>query len=167
MFNFSFDEILLIVVMALIVLRPKDLPKVARFLHHWVKRIRRQVSEVQADIRREIQVEDAKGLEEAKSIHREFAQMGRETGAAFRSAARGMSEETEKIRAEAMRGKGDELKNSAAKSLPAGASEKSPAQNPAEKVKTHAQEITSKEYQDLDKRVRRIEARLLEKGGQG
>lgn len=96
MFSFSFGEILVIATVGLLVIGPERLPETARFLGHLFGRIRRQVSEVRADIRREMQLEDM------KSIHREFTDAAQGANRAFQSAARGASEEAGKIQAEVM-----------------------------------------------------------------
>ena len=96
MFSFSFGEILVIATVGLIVIGPERLPETARFLGHLFGRVRRQVNDVRADIRREMQLEDM------KHIHREFTDAKRGAETAFRSAARGASEEAGKIKAEVM-----------------------------------------------------------------
>lgn len=50
MFNFSFSEIILIAIVALIVLGPKQLPVVAQHLGLWVRRWRALVASVQAEV---------------------------------------------------------------------------------------------------------------------
>ena len=94
MFDLGFGEILIISTVALLVIGPERLPETARFLGHLFGRVRRQVNEVRTDIRREMQLEDM------KSIHREFTDAKRGAETAFRSAARGTSEEAGKIRDE-------------------------------------------------------------------
>jgi sec-independent protein translocase protein TatB len=73
MFDVSFSELLLIGVIALIVIGPERLPKVARTLGHLVGRAQRYVSDVKTDIQREIELDgltDLKGQmeEAAKSV---------------------------------------------------------------------------------------------------
>ena len=94
MFSFSFGEILVVALAGLIVIGPKRLPETARFLGHLFGRLRRQVNEVRADIRREM------ALEDMKDIHRDFNNAARGAEAAFKSAAKGASDEAEKIQAE-------------------------------------------------------------------
>ena len=54
MLDFGFDKIALIGAVALIVIGPERLPKVARTLGHLVGRMQRYVNDVKADIAREI-----------------------------------------------------------------------------------------------------------------
>ena len=109
MFDFSFAEFLVIATVGLIVIGPERLPEATRFVLRYVKHARQCVGEVHAHIRREMRVEDAKGLEDMKSIHRDLTKMGRDAEAAFRSAAIGMSEGAQSIQAE-VTGKGESLK---------------------------------------------------------
>ncbi|MBZ0104288.1 MAG: Sec-independent protein translocase protein TatB [Sulfuricella denitrificans] len=64
MFDFGFSELLLIGVVALVVIGPERLPKVARTAGHLFGRLQRYVADVKADINREIQVEELKKLQE-------------------------------------------------------------------------------------------------------
>lgn len=50
MFNIGFAELLLVLVIAYVVVGPKDLPKVARWLARMVKSIRRMIKEVKDEI---------------------------------------------------------------------------------------------------------------------
>jgi len=58
MFDVGFSELMVIAVVALIVIGPERLPKVARTLGHLVGRLQRYVNEVKADINREIELEE-------------------------------------------------------------------------------------------------------------
>jgi len=62
MFDVSFSELLLIGVIALIVIGPERLPKVARTLGHLVGRAQRYVSDVKTDIQREINLDELNSL---------------------------------------------------------------------------------------------------------
>ncbi|MCQ9618119.1 Sec-independent protein translocase protein TatB [Paenalcaligenes niemegkensis] len=62
MFDISFSELLLIGIVALIVLGPERLPKVARTVGHLFGRAQRYVSEVKTDIEREINLEEVKSI---------------------------------------------------------------------------------------------------------
>lgn len=64
MFDISFGELALISLVALVVLGPERLPKVARTAGHLLGRLQRYVSDVKADINREIQLEDLKKLQQ-------------------------------------------------------------------------------------------------------
>lgn len=58
MFDVSFSELMLIGVIALIVIGPERLPKVARTVGHLVGRAQRYVSQVKSDIQREIDLKE-------------------------------------------------------------------------------------------------------------
>jgi len=65
-FDIGFWEMSVIGLIALIVLGPERLPKVARTAGLWIGRARRMVSDVKADINREIRMSELKELEDAK-----------------------------------------------------------------------------------------------------
>lgn len=58
MFDIGFSELLLIAVVALVVLGPERLPKVARTLGHLFGRAQRYVSDVKAEINKEIALDE-------------------------------------------------------------------------------------------------------------
>ncbi len=62
MFDISFAEILIIAVVALIVIGPQRLPKVARTLGHLFGRAQRYAHDVKNDIRHEMELEELKKL---------------------------------------------------------------------------------------------------------
>ena len=63
MFDIGFSEILVIGVVALIVIGPERLPKVARTLGHMFGRLQRYVNEVKADINREMELDELRKLQ--------------------------------------------------------------------------------------------------------
>ena len=63
MFGIEFSEFLIIGVVALIVLGPERLPKVARTAGHWLGRLQRYASEVKQQVKREMDAEDFKSLQ--------------------------------------------------------------------------------------------------------
>ncbi len=63
MFDFGFSELMVIAVVALIVIGPERLPKVTRTLGHLFGRMQRYVSDVKADISREIDLEELRKLQ--------------------------------------------------------------------------------------------------------
>ena len=115
MFSFSFGEILVIAMVGLLIIGPERLPETARFLGLLFGRIRRHVSEVRADIRREMELEDM------KRIQHELTDTARGANAAIHGATRGASEEAGKIQAEVVEG-GENPKKGSAKA------EESPSQ---------------------------------------
>ncbi len=64
MFDFSFPELMVIMVVALIVIGPERLPKVARTLGHLWGRAQRYVNGVKADIERDMAVEEFRQLQQ-------------------------------------------------------------------------------------------------------
>jgi sec-independent protein translocase protein TatB len=65
MFDIGFSELMVIGVVALIVVGPERLPRVARTLGHLAGRLQRYVSDVKADINREIELEDLKKVRDS------------------------------------------------------------------------------------------------------
>jgi sec-independent protein translocase protein TatB len=64
MFDFGFSELMVIMVVALIVIGPERLPKVARTLGHLWGRAQRYVNGVKADIERDMAVEEFRQLQQ-------------------------------------------------------------------------------------------------------
>ena len=64
MFDFSFPELVVIMVVALIVIGPERLPKVARTMGHLWGRARRYVNGVKADIERDMAVDEFRQLQQ-------------------------------------------------------------------------------------------------------
>ncbi|HLQ02041.1 MAG TPA: Sec-independent protein translocase protein TatB [Burkholderiales bacterium] len=58
MFDVGFSELMVIAVVALIVIGPERLPRVARTLGHLFGRLQRYVNDVKADINREIELDE-------------------------------------------------------------------------------------------------------------
>jgi len=58
MFDVGFSELMMIAVVALVVIGPERLPKVARTLGHLFGRLQRYVNDVKADISREIELDE-------------------------------------------------------------------------------------------------------------
>src|SRR5262245_24228313 len=63
MFDIGFSELLVIAVVALIVIGPERLPKVARTLGHLFGRMQRYVNDVKADISREMELDELRKLQ--------------------------------------------------------------------------------------------------------
>jgi len=77
MFDFSFGELALIGTVALVVLGPERLPKVARTVGEWVGKAQRYVAQVKSDINREIELTELKKIQEearkaAQSVQSSF-----------------------------------------------------------------------------------------------
>ena len=73
MFDIAFSEIVVIAVVALIVIGPERLPRVARTLGHMFGRFQRYVNEVKADISREMELDELRRLKtEVQSAARDL-----------------------------------------------------------------------------------------------
>lgn len=64
MFDFSLSELMVVMVVALIVIGPERLPKVARTLGHLYGRAQRYINGVKADIERDMAVEEFRQLQQ-------------------------------------------------------------------------------------------------------
>ena len=82
MFDIGFSELIVIALVALIVIGPERLPKVARTLGHLLGRMQRYVNDVKSDISREMELDELRKLqstvEEAarsieQSVHQEVS----------------------------------------------------------------------------------------------
>jgi sec-independent protein translocase protein TatB len=63
MFDVGFSELLVIGIVALIIIGPEKLPRVARAVGHLLGRAQRYVNDVKSDINREIQLDELKKLQ--------------------------------------------------------------------------------------------------------
>lgn len=90
MFDISFSELALCFVVALVVLGPEKLPKVARTVGRWVGQARGYMRNLSVELERETQVMDIKRqLQEAQSALREAsASVERETRSVVDSASK-------------------------------------------------------------------------------
>jgi sec-independent protein translocase protein TatB len=87
MFDVGFSELIVIALVALIVIGPERLPRVARTLGALLGRAQRYVNDVKADIQREVDLEELKSIqstfqEAAKSVEKSVNQVGEELHAA-------------------------------------------------------------------------------------
>lgn len=64
MFDIGFSELVVIAVVALIVIGPERLPKAARTMGHLFGRLQRYVSDVKADISREVELDELRKLQQ-------------------------------------------------------------------------------------------------------
>jgi sec-independent protein translocase protein TatB len=95
MFDIGFSEMIVIAVIALVVLGPEKLPRVARTAGHLLGRMQRYVNDVKADINREIELDELRKLQkemqntansieqsvkgEINAVQSEFKQIGDST----------------------------------------------------------------------------------------
>lgn len=95
MFNIGFSELVLILLVAFVIVGPKDLPKVARALGRWIKTIKKAVFE----FKQETGLDEA--LDELKKTERDLKQTLDEANPA--KELEEVSKETEKAIREAQR----------------------------------------------------------------
>ena len=76
MFDVGFSEVVIIAIIALVILGPERLPKVARTLGFWVGKARRMVADVKTDIDREMRESELADLrklgDEISDVKNEF-----------------------------------------------------------------------------------------------
>jgi len=65
MFDIGFSELMVLAVIALVVIGPERLPRVARTLGHLAGRLQRYVSDVKADINREIELDELRKMRDS------------------------------------------------------------------------------------------------------
>ncbi len=95
MFDIGFSELMVIAVVALVVIGPERLPKVARTLGILFGRMQRYVNDVKADITREMQ------LDELRKLQSEMEQAARSVETTVNNELRGTEDELNKIAREA------------------------------------------------------------------
>ena len=64
MFDIAFSELIVIALVALVIIGPERLPRMARTAGHLLGRLQRYVNDVKADINREIQLEELKKMQQ-------------------------------------------------------------------------------------------------------
>ena len=102
MFDFSLPELMVVMVVALIVIGPERLPKVARTLGHLYGRAQRYVNGVKADIARDMAIEEYRQLQqkiqaEAASLHQSVQQVSQSAEQNLNEINRKMAEEQQAI----------------------------------------------------------------------
>jgi sec-independent protein translocase protein TatB len=86
MIDFGFDKLALIGAVALIVIGPEKLPRVARTVGHLMGKAQRYVAEVKAEVNRSIELDELKKMKtEFESAAHDVEQGVREAGSAFQS----------------------------------------------------------------------------------
>ncbi|TSA17774.1 MAG: Sec-independent protein translocase subunit TatB [Betaproteobacteria bacterium] len=96
MFDIGFSELIVIALVALIVIGPERLPRVARTLGALLGRAQRYVNDVKADIQREVDLDELKNIKStfqdaAKSVEQSVTQAGQELQAAGESLNKSIS----------------------------------------------------------------------------
>ncbi len=79
MFDIGFSELFVIGIVALIVLGPERLPRVARTAGHLLGRLQRYVNDVKSDISREMQLEELRKLQ--SQVEQQVREVGNEANA--------------------------------------------------------------------------------------
>jgi sec-independent protein translocase protein TatB len=102
MFDIGFSELMVIGVVALIVIGPEKLPRLARTLGHLAGKLQRYVSDVKADINREIELDDLKKMRDsmqqaASSFQSDFTSEVNKTEAELQKAADELNKTTAEI----------------------------------------------------------------------
>ena len=106
MFDIGFSELLVIGLVALIVIGPERLPRVARTIGHLAGRLQRYVADVKADINREVELEELRKMKDSvqqaaagieDSVQSELNKAENELNAAANPVADATPPETPKI----------------------------------------------------------------------
>ena len=93
MFDVGFSELIVIAIVALVVIGPERLPKVARTAGLLLGRLQRYVNDVKADINREMQLDELKTLRsELQESARNFERQARSEMSSVEQLARQTSE---------------------------------------------------------------------------
>lgn len=94
MFDISFSELAVVGVVALIVIGPERLPKVARTAGHMFGRLQRYVATVKSDIQREMDASEiSKVKQEVTEAARAFEQSVQQQSSAFESEIRAIEQQ--------------------------------------------------------------------------
>jgi sec-independent protein translocase protein TatB len=102
MFDISFSELTIIGVVALVVIGPERLPKVARTAGHLVGRAQRYVSDVKADIQREVELDEIRNLKQTvDNAASEMRASLQETETSLRDASRSLQADLDATAAQA------------------------------------------------------------------
>jgi len=65
MFDIGFSEMMVIAIIALVVIGPEKLPRMARTIGHLAGRLQRYVSDVKADINREMELDELRKMRDS------------------------------------------------------------------------------------------------------
>lgn len=79
MFDFGFSELFVIGLIALVVLGPERLPRVAKQAGQWMGKLQRYVADVKSDINRQME------LEELRNLQKEVTDAARNVESSFKS----------------------------------------------------------------------------------
>ncbi len=97
MFDIAFSELVIIAIVALIVIGPEKLPRVARTLGSLVGRMQRYVANVKHDIERELELDDLQKLH--RGIRQESQQFKSEIENTIHSSIPGIEHDASAVKA--------------------------------------------------------------------
>ena len=97
MFDLGFSELMVIALVALVVIGPERLPRVARTMGHLAGRLQRYVADVKADINREVELDELKKMRDsmqdaARGVESSFREELNKTESELNAAAEGKAE---------------------------------------------------------------------------
>ena len=97
MFDLGFSELMVIALVALVVIGPERLPRVARTIGHLAGRLQRYVADVKADINREVELDELRKMRDsmqsaASEMQSSFDTEVRKAESEMNAAAEGRSE---------------------------------------------------------------------------
>jgi sec-independent protein translocase protein TatB len=106
MFDVGLSEMMVIAIVALVVLGPERLPKVARTLGHLVGRAQRYVNQVKQDINREMELAELKKMQDefrsaASEVQQSVNDIGRSVEAEARSFESSVNQSVAELEAQA------------------------------------------------------------------
>jgi sec-independent protein translocase protein TatB len=102
MFDIGFSELVVIAIVALVVIGPERLPKVARTAGHLLGRLQRYVNDVKSDINREMQLDELKKLqaevqESARNLERSVSSEMQSAQQSINQTAQSMGDEVKPL----------------------------------------------------------------------
>jgi sec-independent protein translocase protein TatB len=101
MFDIGFSELFVIGVVALLVLGPERLPRVARTAGHLLGRLQRYVNDVKSDISREMQLDELRKLQaQVEQQVREVERQAQDAGESVNKEVEGLSDQMKAALAE-------------------------------------------------------------------
>lgn len=98
MFEIGFSEILMVGLVALLVIGPEKLPKVARMAGYWVGKSKRMIATVKQEINEEFQAEELRQSLKNKSGLNEFQKLIDETSDDLRSIKDSITQNSENLK---------------------------------------------------------------------
>lgn len=105
MFDFSFPELVVVMLIALVVIGPERLPKVARTLGHLWGRAQRYVNKMKSDIARDMELEELNQLQkkvraEADTMQHLVRQVAADVDGEAMKINRGLEQAAEQVQAQ-------------------------------------------------------------------